>query len=167
MRSEKRRQQGGRQNQRGRGAQEMSTEEGGEEGRRRKGEFCGFATGPLIKMHKLSKCGEFDELSSLATLDAKCGQTIDRGREVGFHFVCKAFLITLLEQRRRHFTEREKGVREGAKEKKKKKPAGPQNIPQAKQMPKWRTSLSTSKPSRGCGRGRRGGEVDKVVSRLN
>lgn len=59
----------------------MSTEEGEEEGRRRReGEFCGFATGPLIKMHKLSKCGEFDELSSLATLDAKCGQTIDRGR---------------------------------------------------------------------------------------
>lgn len=86
----------------------MSTEEGGEERRRRReGEFCGFATGPLIKMHKLSKCGEFDELSSLATLDAKCGQSMDRGRKgVGFHFVCKAFLITLLEQRRRHFTER-------------------------------------------------------------
>lgn len=56
----------------------MSTEEGGEERGMR--EFCGFATGPLIKMHKLSKCGEFDELSSLATLDAKCGQSMDRGR---------------------------------------------------------------------------------------
>lgn len=80
MRSEKRRRLGGRQNQTGRGVQEMSTEEGGEEGRRRKGEFCGFATGPLIKMHKLSKCGEFDELSSLATLDAKCGQSMGSGR---------------------------------------------------------------------------------------
>lgn len=80
MRSEKRRRRVGRQNQRGRGAQEMSTEEGEEEGRRREGEFCGFATGPLIKMHKLSKCGEFDELSSLATLDAKCGQSMDSGR---------------------------------------------------------------------------------------
>lgn len=31
-------------------------------------------------MHKLSKYGEFDELSSLATLDAKCGLDMDMGR---------------------------------------------------------------------------------------
>lgn len=50
------------------------------------------------------------------------------GGGVGFYFVCKAFLITLLEQRRRHFTEREKGVREGAKEKKKKNPLAPKTF---------------------------------------
>lgn len=79
MRSEKRRRGAGKI--KGGGVQEMSTEEG-EEVRRGRSGFCGFATGPLIKMHKLSKCGEFDELSSLATLDAKCGQSMDRGRWV-------------------------------------------------------------------------------------
>lgn len=124
MRSEKWR-RGCRQNQRGGGPRNVNWRRWGRGGG---GEFCGFATGPLIKMHKLSKCGEFDELSSLATLDAKCGPwtwTGERGQEGDWISLCMqsifnyvAWAATAPLQRER---ERREWERKGEREKKKKK----------------------------------------------